>query len=58
MGCETKKEQEYKRINVLLPNKNDSTGRFTTIHRMNLCPKCYEEYRTMVTKWIGAKNEN
>ena len=47
----TTKEMGYKRIQVLTPIKEDSTGRYKNIHRMNLCDRCYEEYKHLIKKW-------
>ena len=47
----TTKEMGYKRIQVLTPIKEDSTGRNKSIHRMNLCDRCYEEYKHLIKQW-------
>ena len=49
------KESGYKRINVLEPIVEDSTGRYKTIHRMNLCRKCYGSYKELLKRHFTNK---
>ena len=45
----------YKRIATMTSIVEDTTGRFKTIHRMNLCNKCYKEYRELLNKHFLQK---
>ena len=40
----------YKRINTLDPLVEDTTGRCKNIHRLNLCNKCYTEYKDLLNR--------
>ena len=46
---------DYVRINVLEPIVEDSTGRYKTIHRMNLCRKCYGSYKELLKRHFTNK---
>ena len=41
---------DYKRINTLVPVLEDHTGRYKTIYRLNLCNRCYIDYKELIHK--------
>lgn len=46
---------EYKRINVLESITNDTTGRYKTINRINLCNQCYKDMEELMHNFIKEK---
>lgn len=53
----TTKEDGYKRINVLSPVVEDTTGKYKTIYRMNLCKDCYKEYFRWLNNFIAKEGK-
>lgn len=50
------KNKNYKRINTLIAIKSDTTGRFKTIDRVNLCDQCYETYKNLISEFIRVED--
>lgn len=45
----------YKKISTFTSIVEDTTGRLKNIHRMNLCNKCYKEYRDLLNRHFLRK---
>ena len=49
--------KQYTRIQYSKPVVDDTTGRVKFISRMNLCNKCFGEYKNMIETFTGRKFE-
>lgn len=46
---------EYRRVTTVSPIVDDNTGKCKTINRLNLCGKCYAEYKKLVKNFVAGK---
>ena len=49
--------KQYTRIQYSKPIVSDTTGRNIIVSRMNLCNKCFDEYKSMIETFTGRKFE-
>jgi len=54
---DTAYKKQYTRIQYTKPVIDSSTGESKNINRINLCNKCFEEYKIMMEAFTGRKFE-